>query len=464
MADTEPAPDPQPDGSACTRDADCQSGRCLTDELGFPGGLCTVENCASRSDCYGVGTACLRGQFNGNLCIPLCSTDDDCRPGYDCVGSGAGSYCYPAFAADALNPTCADEFVAAADVTATGVGISQRLDRHRISFSIDPGTTSFYVVAWSRDHLVYPDVLTAPDGNALAMRDYASYLFTPTSLERVSPLLFPGGPQFASWVQAGNYTLDLGTDGPASAPLCFAVMQEHDALDNDAAPPMHVDLNIYFAGATDLDASNAAADPDFAAMLQSFDQTYGQIGITAGTVRFYDVGGDVLETYRIIRDQDLVYQLVQLSRQPGSSRDALLSANVFFIQGFGGELSSVLGISTGIPGTAGVHGQPGAGLVFSSEYLREGTDGSGARLVGQVLAHELGHFLGLFHTSETAGFQYDPIDDTPTCPTIRDGNLAACDDYNNLMFPVASFRDRVDISPEQAQVIRANPLTKSNAE
>ena len=80
-ADTTPV-EPADDGAACTQGSDCASGFCLTDEQGFPGGLCTVFDCSSRQDCFGVGTACLRGQFNGNLCVPLCVVDADCRDGF----------------------------------------------------------------------------------------------------------------------------------------------------------------------------------------------------------------------------------------------------------------------------------------------------------------------------------------------------------------------------------------------
>jgi hypothetical protein len=36
------------------------------------------------------------------------------------------------------------------------------------------------------------------------------------------------------------------------------------------------------------------------------------------------------------------------------------------------------------------------------------------------LAHEVGHFLGLFHTSETDGSSYEPLSDTPVCDLSHD--------------------------------------------
>lgn len=458
VADTTPV-EPGDDGAPCMQNADCASGFCLTDEQGFPGGLCTVFDCASRQDCYGVGTACLRGQFNGNLCVPLCVADADCREGYECRGTGSGSFCYPAFANLNLNPVCASDFVAAADVTNFSFGSSSRLDRHRIAFDVPVGSTSIFVLAWDQGHTLVPDLIRPPTAGELQMQDYASYLFTPVSLGDVSPVLLPGGPNYSQYVESGRYEMEFGTDGPASEDLCYLLFTEAESL-SATGEPLVVDLNFYFVGADGLTAETAVGDAAFTRLIASFNSVYSTANVEVGEVRYFDVGGDILERFQVIRDSNEVYELVRLSRQPGSTRDALLSANVFFIQGFAGQSSSVLGISTGIPGAAGVHGQAGTGLVFSAEYLRQTGNVNGPQLVGQVLAHELGHYLGLFHTTEQSGGQFDQLEDTERCSTIENGNLAACADYNNLMFPIAAIRTSLELSDGQVSIIRANPLTK----
>ena len=450
---------PGDDGASCTQNADCASGFCLTDEQGFPGGLCTVFDCTSRQDCYGVGTACLRGQFNGNLCVPLCVTDSDCREGYECRGTGSGSFCYPAFANGSLNPVCASDFVAADDVTNFDFGSTSRLDRHRISFDVPEGATSLFVLAWDQGHTLVPDLIRAPSAGELKMQDYASYLFTPISLGEVSPVLLPGGPNYSAYVEGGRYEMEFGTNGPQSEDLCYLVYTESESL-SATGEALVVDLNFYFVGADGLTADSAPGDPAFARLIDSFNAVYSTANVSVGEVRYFDVGGDILDRFQVIRDSNEVYELVKLSRQPGSTRDALLSANVFFIQGFAGQSSSVLGISTGIPGAAGVHGQAGTGLVFSAEYLRQTGNVNGPLLVGQVLAHELGHYLGLFHTTEQTGGQFDQLEDTDRCPTIENGNLAACADYSNLMFPIAAIRSNLELSDGQVSIVRANPLTK----
>jgi hypothetical protein len=39
---------------------------------------------------------------------------------------------------------------------------------------------------------------------------------------------------------------------------------------------------------------------------------------------------------------------------------------------------------------------------------------------GVTIAHEIGHFLGLWHTDEFSGTLHDPIDDTPLCDKDAD--------------------------------------------
>ena len=221
-----------------------------------------------------------------------------------------------------------------------------------------------------------------------------------------------------------------------------------------------VDLNFYFVGTPGLNSNTASDDADFQEMLSQFDDAYAQAGVQLGSIRYLDVLGDVADRYEIIHSQEEVFELVTLSRQPGPDRDDLLSANVFFNRGFGGAMSGVLGVSAGIPGAPGIHGSPGTGLVFSAGPLGNSRNN---RMVGQTMAHELGHFVGLFHTTERMGGGTDQLDDTPICEEISDA-MADCPDLSNLMFPVAAWDGLAEISTGQASIIRANPLTKPEAE
>jgi len=81
------------------------------------------------------------------------------------------------------------------------------------------------------------------------------------------------------------------------------------------------------------------------------------------------------------------------------------------------------------------------------------------------MAHELGHFVGLYHTSElTAGDFCDPIPDTPKCLDHTYETISDCPDRTNLMFPVywaATGGIGVTASPTQVRISRGSPILRA---
>ena len=73
-------------GSSC---GGCQSG--LTCVSGFPNGLCS-KTCQSSADC--LGGLCVVSGYD-LICLPRCSTDATCRPGYQCASADEGTVCAP---------------------------------------------------------------------------------------------------------------------------------------------------------------------------------------------------------------------------------------------------------------------------------------------------------------------------------------------------------------------------------
>lgn len=100
------------------------------------------------------------------------------------------------------------------------------------------------------------------------------------------------------------------------------------------------------------------------------------------------------------------------------------------------------GLSGGIPGVPLQQGGPRGGVAVSLALGPGQVD-----RLGPVLTHELGHFLGLFHTSEAPGSapqRHDDLTDT------------ADNDPANLMY-WSPTEDSTELSAQQAQILRGSP-------
>ena len=92
--------------------------------------------------------------------------------------------------------------------------------------------------------------------------------------------------------------------------------------------------------------------------------------------------------------------------------------NLFFIADY--TDAAFLGNAAGIPGSQGLKGSHNGVLINLSAHKTGGSLNN--QLLGETAGHEMGHFLGLFHPSESAGTLFDPIADTPQCPLSQNSN------------------------------------------
>ncbi len=95
----------------------------------------------------------------------------------------------------------------------------------------------------------------------------------------------------------------------------------------------------------------------------------------------------------------------------------------------------IYGVAGGIPGTLEI--TPSTYVVLSwlvHAGIDARFDDDEIRLMGETMAHEVGHYAGLFHPVESSYDLWDALRDTPEC-----ARRAACDEElgSNVMFPYA---------------------------
>lgn len=424
------------DGEPCSDDNDCQGGTCMTGD-DWPNGYCTTMDCETYVDCANESdeNACLQSPQGGsNYCVRLCSTSDTdaCREDYQCqsLSSAGEGYC----SGDAGTPGGPTEEV------------PFEIECHPVSgtvaeieYDIDSNTESYMVVPISGNgQAINPLDITTPSGQTIDFQGPNYFQAIGAQLfGSVNPTVVPAVPQFADQFETGSHVYRVGTH---DSEMCHYVIES-------PGNPTVIDLNIYLVG-----LSMGGGNANIQAIIDQAEVIYEQAGISFGNVRFPDIAPEAEQNFSVIQSEADIRSLASYSTDPEEDGASPLSANVFITQQF--ALAGALGLSLGIPGVAGLHGSAISGVAMTGEYI-----GSmqGNRLTANVLAHELGHFLGLFHTTEQGGQGSDPLNDTPECTNFQ--NPTNCPDWGNLMFPSADLNN-TELTNDQSFVLGANPLTK----
>ncbi len=140
--------------------------------------------------------------------------------------------------------------------------------------------------------------------------------------------------------------------------------------------------------------------------------------------------------------------------------------NLFFIEDY--SVSDNLGNAPGIPGSMGTANSWNGVLISLTAHVFESTLDLDSQLLAETAAHEMGHQLGLFHTSESGGTVFDILTDTAEC---RNGNISAeeCEGYGagNVMFWTpwttssrSAGKKQETLSSHQQHVLKYSPIAK----
>ncbi|OFX20418.1 MAG: hypothetical protein A2V77_02730 [Anaeromyxobacter sp. RBG_16_69_14] len=271
-----------------------------------------------------------------------------------------------------------------------------------------------------------------------------------------------------------------------------------------------LDVAIYFVVATaedssgtdrELSAAAAASDPDLGRMATTLRTIFSNAGVTVGSITYKDLPESVRAAYATGVNVDEAGACGELS-QLLKLAEAGNTLNIFFVSSFQAtglaENQLIVGIDGTIPGPSTIGGTIASGAAVTTHDLRFGSahcNGDpnldcGADLTAYIIAHEAGHFLGLYHVTESGGTLFDPLDDSAPCPcstckaasatdrcsdaipppatntehqmTVTECTAStSCSGGANLMFWLLDSQGSLGIlTPQQQAVIRANPLVQ----
>jgi hypothetical protein len=432
-------------------------GRCFR-APDWPGGYCSTVDCFSDEMCHpgpeGAHCSWINVPAPSDIgCLQTCSSSAECREDYACAPIDTSFRgCIPDNARPPdLDPPEAYPFELKCGAVAIGA------EQLSFTYDVPAGATSYMVTPIARDgRYLLPIAIDLPSGGTIDFQGENRFqTLTPIYRPWIAPTLIPTVSQLSGQLEQGRHTFRLES---ASTDLCWQIVSE-------GSDGVELDLRIYFVGVPHLDAAGAPANPGVQEMLARMGELFAQVGLTLSDVAFRDVSDADAIRYGMVMEQQHVGEIVALSQPELADLDSALVMNLFFVEtiGFGG--GGILGIASALPGPVALHGTQASGVITSAEYLGltgmgpNGEPQDGNNFTALVAVHEVGHFLGLLHTTELGAEErtFDPVLDTPEC-TI-DIPFDQCPDLGNVMFPYAD-PGNVTLSEGQGFTMKKNQLSK----
>jgi len=251
--------------------------------------------------------------------------------------------------------------------------------------------------------------------------------------------------------------------------------------------------DIYLITET-LDAGAAVSNPAVQRFVNSYAGFYAAAGICVTTVTLHDVFPWAVAKYASLPsvDDSVTQEPCSDFRQMFTLAERGRTMALFLVDELapvGPQGDQIVGKDGAIAGMASYNGTTVGGAAVSLADLSStsGCTGGVTPFCGPdrtalIAAHETGHFLGLYHPTEETGDVFDPLSDTAACvcalcetgaaaancsdggqPTLVSNDVCAgstqqCGGANLLMFWLLTTSSQGQFSPQEAAVVRANPL------
>ena len=226
----------------------------------------------------------------------------------------------------------------------------------------------------------------------------------PATVGELVTLMLPNGPGTPLPAEGHDVFLSSTVRGPSE----LTILQRREVGTS-------FDIDAYLVGGGGWRIRRPGEVPaPIEAAFGALREMLGGFGLSVGEIRAHEVVGGLRRRFEVLEGEEgLLGVPPDLPRLYRLSAGAVRpSVSVFFVR----MIDGALGIASGIPGPHGMPGTGASGVAISVDLIPESE-------LPLVILHEMGHFMGLFHTTEADGSISEPLTDTAECGPENDSDL-----------------------------------------